>query len=463
MPDVLSRAKTSPGEFLKAVEYRSNLLVEVGRRVVDRELTPIYEFRHLTFAEYLAARAAVGGHYQSYTPSSSLSDTLAPYLSVPAWREVFPLACVLAGRQATGLIRRLLADAIDALQGAPLPASSPPDEPDPTGGFQVVLLCLADEPNVSPDTVELVFDELPNAILKGGRQMLVDGDAFERLALSSYGDQLTTTLVALILPLGQYAPDAGSILAQTIERELSLFPEKDQRRWRTQIAKRVKGRSAKEALRAALGATHVAFSATGRSRRQRGQPRPVLQPSDLAAMRDGVTLGLWHRRPAVRWACAWALAWILPATPGCKHEVCARLAEMAVHERSWLTRRMAGWALRGALKDEEALAEESWKPQLDAAGVGAIQGLVRHAASAGKRNPGHCDSMYVEGAAALCRMWGPAALTPQVRRAFSNHQQALSDESWQSPARARQHEGYSWCRSPRHRLVPAMCCPASPK
>jgi len=53
----------SVGNFIKRVEMRSSLLMVSGHEIEEGTLSPVYEFRHLTFQEYLAARAVVYGHY----------------------------------------------------------------------------------------------------------------------------------------------------------------------------------------------------------------------------------------------------------------------------------------------------------------------------------------------------------------------------------------------------------------
>jgi predicted NACHT family NTPase len=63
MPEVLGYTRNSVAEFIKRIEYRSSLLMLSGYDVEDGTLVPMYEFRHLTFQEYLTARAIVEGYY----------------------------------------------------------------------------------------------------------------------------------------------------------------------------------------------------------------------------------------------------------------------------------------------------------------------------------------------------------------------------------------------------------------
>ena len=72
-------------------------------------LDQVYEFRHLTFQEYLAARGYVEEQYAGRDSGRSLGDLLEPYFNDERWQEVIPLAAVLAGRKAEGVIGRLIA------------------------------------------------------------------------------------------------------------------------------------------------------------------------------------------------------------------------------------------------------------------------------------------------------------------------------------------------------------------
>jgi len=107
MPEVLAYARLGVDEFVERVERRSGLLVLSGHTVEDGRLVPVYEFRHLTFQEYLAAQALVDGNYPDRSDQDTLISKLAPHLDEEVWKEVVPLVAVLAGRKASSLIEAL--------------------------------------------------------------------------------------------------------------------------------------------------------------------------------------------------------------------------------------------------------------------------------------------------------------------------------------------------------------------
>jgi predicted phosphodiesterase len=76
-PNVYAVHARPPEDFLRRVEARTGLLMESGRvRHLGLE-EPVYEFRHLTFQEYLAARALVDGRFHGRDPQKRLDENVA--------------------------------------------------------------------------------------------------------------------------------------------------------------------------------------------------------------------------------------------------------------------------------------------------------------------------------------------------------------------------------------------------
>ena len=110
VPQIRRYAKDMPHEFLKRVELRSSLVVEAGHQAEGGRTFPFYQFRHLTFQEYLAAVAAVEGHYTEYNKNDTILTPLGTYLTAEEWKEVVPMAAVLARKQAEPLMAALVAE-----------------------------------------------------------------------------------------------------------------------------------------------------------------------------------------------------------------------------------------------------------------------------------------------------------------------------------------------------------------
>ncbi|MCU0118570.1 SIR2 family protein [Pseudomonas sp. B2M1-30] len=108
VPQISRYAKDTPFQFLKRVELRSSLLLEAGHQVENGRAVPFYQFRHLTFQEYLAALAIVEGHYDGYDSKSSILKVIKPRLVSDEWKEVVPMTAVLARKRADPLIRELV-------------------------------------------------------------------------------------------------------------------------------------------------------------------------------------------------------------------------------------------------------------------------------------------------------------------------------------------------------------------
>lgn len=104
VPQIKLYAKDTPYNFLKRVELRSSLLVEAGHQLEGGRTVPFYQFRHLTFQEYLAAAAISDGNYSGYRKGATVLAPLAEHTLTDEWKEVIPMVAVLAGKQADPLI-----------------------------------------------------------------------------------------------------------------------------------------------------------------------------------------------------------------------------------------------------------------------------------------------------------------------------------------------------------------------
>ena len=106
----LQFSKISPQDFIKRIEHRSSLLMQAGYMDSDGLVEPVYEFRHLTFQEYLTARGYVEEQYPGRAESKTIVDLMRPHFLDQSWREVIPLSAVLSGRKSEELIKTLISE-----------------------------------------------------------------------------------------------------------------------------------------------------------------------------------------------------------------------------------------------------------------------------------------------------------------------------------------------------------------
>lgn len=192
MPEILGYTKHSVAEFIRRVESRSSILVLGGYDIEDGTLYPVYEFRHLTFQEYLTARAIVDGYYPGHKDSDETLKVIKPYLRSESWREVIPLVAVLSGRGVVPLVEHLVQlchtlPIIEEFEGRTV-------RPRQKARFLPALLlgqCIADEIQIPPD---LLSQSLGCVLrrLREARDVAVPiweskyGEVWNRLLLESF-------------------------------------------------------------------------------------------------------------------------------------------------------------------------------------------------------------------------------------------------------------------------------------
>lgn len=160
VPIIRRYAIDTPDAFLKRVELRSSLLIEAGLQVEKNSTVPFYQFRHLTFQEYLAGVAVTEGHYAGYKKKDTVLTPLSAYLTIDEWKEVIPVAAVLARKQAEPLIASLVAEGERLrkalVAGRDFPGRSkwsedqPPKLPPPVARL---VQCLIEEAEATSETL----------------------------------------------------------------------------------------------------------------------------------------------------------------------------------------------------------------------------------------------------------------------------------------------------------------------
>lgn len=107
----------SAEDWLRRFEHDGALFVHTSYEQSLEGRERVYEFRHSSFQEFLAARACVLGQHSGAHSDMDLTERLTLHASEPRWREVIILALLLLGAQASSVVARLAAlrDDIGAL------------------------------------------------------------------------------------------------------------------------------------------------------------------------------------------------------------------------------------------------------------------------------------------------------------------------------------------------------------
>ncbi len=161
MPDYLGFIEDSVDDFINRVEHRSSLLAMSGFIFEYGTKQAVYEFRHLTFQEYLAAIAVAKGYYPDRKDDDNILIPLKPYIEYEHWKEVVPLVAVIAERNAKPLVEYL----IELCEGTSkfLEYTQPEEKP---LYFLLLGQCLIDEITITPVLLKRALFNIANAIYR---------------------------------------------------------------------------------------------------------------------------------------------------------------------------------------------------------------------------------------------------------------------------------------------------------
>ncbi|PJJ79217.1 NACHT domain-containing protein [Mucilaginibacter auburnensis] len=202
MPEILGYTKISPTDFIKRVESRSSLLILSGHKRNDvGQLLQIYEFLHLSFQEYLTAKAIVKSFLPSEYSFKNKIEIIAPNLSNENWKEVIPITAVLLERDAKNLVELLINESKKiALK----------EDTTNTDRLVATLLgsCIANEIQIGPELLDSAIEWYAKnnyTIGAGLNETILNskfGPAFRRKVTSSffgeYDDQFVSPLGSLL-------------------------------------------------------------------------------------------------------------------------------------------------------------------------------------------------------------------------------------------------------------------------
>lgn len=321
--------------FIERIEYRSSLLMQTGHDILEGEFQPVYEFRHLTFQEYLAARGYVEEQYPGRAEGRSLLNLLEPHFKDERWREVVALSAVLAGRKSEEIIKQLAAVCanLDTIEHS-----------DERGTQEVSLLkqCLLDEVQVTTPTLRSALQQIARLHVAA----LSNENPFIRLRRGKYGTLLQQVTEDCYFSGGEKWEEYDSAMAELAfeERFHSSPKSKMSPSVAQSLLKMIETGERIKKVRAALVCMLLAFSYSSRpgSRLELDGPNKLFLP-----LRDAICRMLDPNDPPLALAACWALAWIgerrrcttpiLPASMLCLYKI---LRDSRSQELS----RFAAWA-----------------------------------------------------------------------------------------------------------------------
>jgi hypothetical protein len=173
-PNLHSTRQHDPHTFLKLLEGRTGILAESGHVKHAGRMVPVYEFRHLTFQEYLTGLALVDGRYPerdssvdlpahlfSLTNSVSTKGVQGQRQIAEQWREALRLCISICSDQEVDR-------AVCALLGVEENEEAWPVANGDEWRERVILgtLCLSDEVNASEALARRVINCFVEAIVK---------------------------------------------------------------------------------------------------------------------------------------------------------------------------------------------------------------------------------------------------------------------------------------------------------
>ncbi len=324
MPEVLGYAKVGVAEFFQRVELRSSLLILSGHEIEDGTLYPMYEFQHLTFQEYLTAKAVVDGYYPNRSDDDTLLGILGPHLKDERWKEVVPLAAVLAGRNVQDLIQHL----IDLCKNL---------EHD-YRAISLLAQCLLDEIQVAPGLLEEGLEWVarrsssPSQIIKGLYRSKYGGIC-SKVIRDAYMSS-DTDLAELGGALGDIIlSDIGwtGFLSDSILRSLEKLLEGDDPVQKAQAAFAIMGIA-------------YSFSLTEEKKRQiHTETREALM-----FLGDKLVPILYSDDFHLYFAACWAFAWLGDGSncrPSCVRSILLRLIDLWKKSKLNGVHRQSAWAI----------------------------------------------------------------------------------------------------------------------
>jgi hypothetical protein len=344
----LQFAKISPRELIKRIEGRSSLIIQAGQEVIDDQLRPVYEFRHLTFQEYLAARGYVEEQYAGRDDGRKLEELLQPHFEDDFWGEVIPLATVMAGRKSEGVVKCLT----EKCEKPDL--QSPPGE---VMNYPPVLLlrkCLVDEVQVTASSLDKALVQMA----RYGSEGQVPGSVFSLLR-GKFGVRFREVIESTYMGGGDGWDDCIDTMSDLVVYDRFDGGKSPQvtRALLVSLRDELSSNDRAEKVKAALACMELAFAL-----HEKHVDSELIEP--FTRCRDAICTMLDPSDSPLALSASWALVWfgqsrVSPVPP----ESCAivSLHRISQDASSRELARIANWALgKQPLLPRDAFDESDW-------------------------------------------------------------------------------------------------------
>lgn len=346
MPELLGFVDMSPAAFIARVEERSSLLSYSGHTVERGRLEALYEFRHLTFQEYLSALALCNRYLPKHEAGVGLATKVRSLTSNATWTEALSLAAVLAGSRANDVllpvVERLRTSSRQAAGRLTNErARSKAARNKAFQCFDIVLASLADDVTISPDFAREVCSAVVDTYTR--EMVLFDHEVIRGVAGSKFAPLLDDMITARWTSArGSAALSTASVLASVwadakMQRLRSLQGDADA------FACLVRDLHSSSELSRSFAAFCVMFSA------YRAPTEPSLVGAESPIVAEALAEMIRSGKQRLAYPACWALSWLISDcwTPDERTTV-ELLREL---EHAWVKtlkgplRRFAAWAL----------------------------------------------------------------------------------------------------------------------
>ncbi|MCW3055404.1 MAG: hypothetical protein JWN14_4574 [Chthonomonadales bacterium] len=346
LPTELGYVKGTVDEFIHRVEDRSSLLMMTGHDVEDGRIVEFFEFRHLTFQEFLTARAIVEGWHPGRQEKDTLASVLEPHFSEETWREVIPLAAVLGGKETEELIRKLTQQ-VERLEVSSSHARilNRPDLP-----FFSLANCLADEAAARPETIRAAL----RALVRLGRH-LEQIDFFTTLVRGRYGADLRTEArKAFFAPEADIRNAGGALNISVGDQLTEIVDTTGYDDAAKQMVVLLNSSEMSDRCEGAFGCLQICFLLHRQRlqydqvRRQQRQYDQAIFADHMRSMGSALVPMIFSQHVQEQYAASFALVWLgvwRVWTPPAEPDVLSRLFMLWRHSSHAEVRRFASWSL----------------------------------------------------------------------------------------------------------------------